>query len=313
MTQVAVGERTILTDLSFPVSFVQVTCHYLASLMLPWDLESMFLPSFAPISASGSTPTQWMIVMHGIYGRGGNWRSFARKLCEQKPEWGCLLVDLRMHGRSMLAPPPHDLDACARDLLSLIDQQAQSGHTVAAVLGHSFGGKVALEMRRLRPALPTLWVIDSSPSAFPKAMSDSGKSVVAVLRMLETLPSHFESRNSFLSVVQTSGFDKNLALWLAMNLEKEGDRYQLSLQAPAMNELLTDYFSRDLWSVMEAHGEAIHLVCATLGSALTDDDHSRLRELSKESPVQQHSLDGGHWLHVDALEPLVTLVTSHLS
>ena len=309
MTQEAVDERTILTDSSFPMSSVQVSCHYLARLMLPWDLEGMFLPSFSPISASGSTPTQWMIVMHGIYGRGGNWRSFARKLCEQKPEWGCLLVDLRMHGKSMAAPPPHDLGACARDLLTLIDQQARSGQTVGAVLGHSFGGKVALEMRRRRQALPTLWVIDSSPSAVPNAMKDEGKSVVAVLRMLETLPDHFESRDSFLSVVQASGFDKNLALWLAMNLERNGEQYQLSLRAPAMNELLADYFSRDLWSVMEAHGEAIHLVCATRGSAVTDDDRSRLREL----PVQVHSLDGGHWLHVDALEPLVTLVASHLS
>ncbi len=251
--------------------------------------------------------------MHGIYGQGGNWRSFARKICDAQPGWGCLLVDMRMHGKSMSAPPPHTLSACARDLLALIDQQEAEGRMVATVLGHSFGGKVALEMRRLRQSLPTLWVVDSSPSANPNAMNSSDKSVVAVLRLLESLPTHFENRKAFVSTVQGAGFEESLALWLAMNLQEEGDWYRLTLRADAMNDLLSDYFSRDLWSVMEAHGNAIHLVCASRDSAVSEDDRSRLREISSELPIQTHTLDGGHWLHVDALSPLVSLVASHLS
>jgi pimeloyl-ACP methyl ester carboxylesterase len=312
MTQEVLVQRRNLRELSIPVSYLQAPCHYMAGLMLSWDLGGMFLPSFVPISASGSSPSQWMIVMHGIYGRGANWRSFARKLCEQNPEWGCLLTDLRMHGRSMSAPPPHDLSACAHDLLALIDQQEAAGKKVAAVLGHSFGGKVALEMRRIRPSLPAIWLIDSSPSAHPNAMNETGKSVVAVLALLETLPSHFESRDDFVSRVLHAGFEKNLALWLAMNLEMEGERYRLTLRAAAMKDLLSDYYARDLWSVMEADGEAIHVVCASRGSAWSEDDLSRLRKLPTNLPVRQHRLDGGHWLHVDALEPLVALVASHL-
>jgi pimeloyl-ACP methyl ester carboxylesterase len=273
----------------------------------------MFLPHCTPLTAPGSQPTHWLVVLHGIFGRGGNWRGFARKLCEEKKNWGVLLIDLRMHGKSMDAPPPHHLQACAEDLLALIDEQAKSGRRVAAVLGHSFGGKVALEMRRLRPGLPMLWIIDSSPSTRPGAMEDEDNSVVSVLRMLTNFPNSFASREAFVTEVEQHGFATNLALWLAMNLEREAEGYRLSLQPPALRDLLADYFERDLWPVLEAGGEKIHFVRATRGSALSNEDESRLIAMSTRAPVCVHSLEGGHWLHVDALEPLVALVASTLS
>lgn len=273
----------------------------------------MFLPHCSPIQAANSSPSKWMIVLHGIYGRGGNWRSFARKLCQERPDWGLLLTDLRMHGESIGAPPPHDLNACARDVLSLIDQQSNEGRRVASVLGHSFGGKVALEMRGLRDSLSPLWLIDSSPSRRPDKMADAKDIVVSVLRLLESLPEKFASRDAFIARVVGAGFDKNLALWLAMNLQTTDGGFGLRLDLSAMRALLTDYFARDLWSVVEAVGQPIHLVRATRSSALSAQDLSRLTCGSSDSHVILHELEGGHWLHVDALELLVQLVATHLS
>lgn len=254
-----------------------------------------------------------MVVLHGIYGRGANWRSFARKLCERMPSWGLLLTDLRMHGQSLSAPPPHHLQACAEDVLALVDQQAQAGRVVAAVLGHSFGGKVALEMRRIRPSTPVLWVVDSSPSSQPGAMDDKDNTVVAVLGMLRALPDWFSSREAFVSAVQGQGFERSLALWLAMNLEREEQGYRNALQPAAIGALLSSYFDRDLWPVVEAGGNPIHVVRASRGSALTDSDERRLQALSRQGPVWVHSVQGGHWLHVDALDALVRLVADGLS
>ncbi len=250
--------------------------------------------------------------MHGIFGRGGNWRSFARKLCEQKPSLGLLLCDLRMHGKSMSASPPHTLEACARDMLSLLDQQEAEGKKISTVLGHSFGGKVALEMRRQRPSLQELWLIDSSPSKRPGAMEDQSNTVVGVLRLLEELPAQFSDRAAFISLAVNKGFDKGLAMWLAMNLEAVGNSYRMTLQAAAMKELLSDYFKKDLWGAMEQGGEMIHMVCASRDSALGEEEIRRLHKLAEHMPVQVHSVDGGHWLHVDALEELVRVLAAHL-
>ena len=98
-----------------------------------------------------------VFICHGILGSGQNWRGFARKL-QQIRSLNIVLVDLRCHGRSPPQLPPHTVDACSRDLLKL------SGVVGAPdiVIGHSFGGKVALaSLRYLKPQ--QVWVLDSPP------------------------------------------------------------------------------------------------------------------------------------------------------
>ena len=50
------------------------------------------------VTAAGATPERWLLVLHGIYGSGRNWGSIARRLVDARPEWGVLLVDLRLLG-----------------------------------------------------------------------------------------------------------------------------------------------------------------------------------------------------------------------
>src|SRR4051812_7754159 len=115
---------------------------------------------------------------HGIFGAGSNWRGIARKINERRPEWGIVLVDLRLHGRSEAGTPPHTLAACADDLLPVIAE-----HDITAIAGHSFGGKVVLATRGLAPAgLRQTWVLDASPSTRTGAETDPhNNSVVQVL------------------------------------------------------------------------------------------------------------------------------------
>ncbi|MCP4448316.1 MAG: alpha/beta hydrolase [Myxococcales bacterium] len=270
----------------------------------------MFLPHFTTISgAAEPAPARWLLMMHGIYGRGGNWRTVARKVTALRPDWGVLLVDLRMHGKSMAAQPPHTLAACAADVLALVDMQASAGHAVGAITGHSFGGKVALSMRAERPESWPLWLVDSSPSSKASAMQDASHTVVSVLRMLEALPAAFGNRQDFVSTVQERGFPLGLAQWLAMNLEPCDKGYRNALDPSAMRDLLQDYFSHDLWPAVELEGAPIRVAVASRGSAISSQDLQRFRAIP---PVICHELEGGHWLHVDAPEPLVALISESL-
>jgi esterase len=96
------------------------------------------------VTAPDSTPERWLLVLHGIYGTGRNWGTIAKRLAEERPGWGVLLVDLRLHGGSTGFEPPHTLGAAADDVDRLVEHL---DFHAAAVMGHSFGGKVALLYR----------------------------------------------------------------------------------------------------------------------------------------------------------------------
>lgn len=250
---------------------------------------------------AGDAPRAWMLVLHGIYGSGGNWRTFARKLVERRPEWGCALVDLRMHGDSQDAPPPHTVAAAAADLAAIPLE-------VRAIAGHSFGGKVTLEYLRNHEVLQA-WVLDASPSARPDALTAAGNSVVDVLRFLEQLPAGFDSRDDFIARSRAAGHADMLANWLAMNLEPAGDGYRFRLDPAAMRALLTDYYAADLWDVVAARADVLHVVAAGRSDVVSAEDRARVTELG----AQLHVLpNASHWLHIDSLPALLDLVAAEL-
>lgn len=260
-----------------------------------------------------------MMVLHGIYGRGNNWRTFARRLTEARPEWGTVLVDLRMHGRSSDAPLPHTVARAAEDLLTLADQLRGEGRFVRAVCGHSFGGKVALSLRGLGPDwLQQTWMLDASPTARPQAIDDGDNSVVRVLQMLEGLPPRFADRDAFVAHVTGLGFEAMLGRWLAMNLEPDGDgAHRFGLDPAAMRSLLADYYALDLWDAVEDPNQPgdLHVLAAGRSDVVSERDRDRLAKLEPEmsGAVRYHFIeDSGHWVHIDALDPLVELVAAEL-
>lgn len=261
----------------------------------------------------GDGAERWMLVLHGIYGSGGNWRSFARALTEARPEWGCALVDLRMHGRSQDASPPHTVDAAAADLHQLAGAMAVEGRTVRAVAGHSFGGKVTLAYAGEHGAdLERCFVFDSSPAPRAGAMDEAGNTVVDVLRMMEAFPPRFDSRDAFVAHVRGAGYPPMLANWLAMNLEPEGDAFRFGLDPAAMRALLVDYYDRDAWPVVTEAPCPLHFIAAGKGDTVGDDARARLRELASDRVTLDVIADAGHWLHVDAPDALLELVTARL-
>jgi pimeloyl-ACP methyl ester carboxylesterase len=257
-------------------------------------------------------PQNWLLVLHGILGSGRNWRRFAKELTTIRPDWGARLIDLRMHGKSVGAPPPHSLRACAEDVLQLSSQQSSGRQSI---LGHSFGGKVVMDMLRcgVVPSVCCAWVIDSSPSANLNAMKEATNTSIRVLEMLEAMPERFNSRAEFASMVTDKGYPPSLAAWLGTNLQPLPDKpssYRFALDLRAIRTLLADYFNCDLWDSL-AMGPPLHVVAASQDSAISEADTQRFHKM--HSPrLHLHQLQGGHWLHVDALEELVALVANRL-
>ena len=105
--------------------------------------------SFTRVTDSdAAAPTKWLYVAHGIFGAGRNWASVAKRVVRNRPTWGALLIDLREHGASHDFPAPHTLESAADDIAALAAVQPPP----SALLGHSFGGKVALMYLRRHAA-----------------------------------------------------------------------------------------------------------------------------------------------------------------
>jgi len=259
------------------------------------------------ISRSDHAPSKWLVMTHGIYGAGSNWRGIARKLNERRPEWGIVLVDLRQHGRSEPGTPPHTVAAAADDLRALVTELGD----IAALAGHSFGGKVVLATRALVSVEQT-WMLDASPSTRASYLTDRGNSVMRVLELLERLPKTWQKREEFVAAVQAEGHELGLAQWLAMNVvPDEFGALTLRLDTAALRELLTDYATVDLWPTLldPTHGR-VEIVVAERASVFTPADRERLAQLPAH--VHAHLIDAGHWLHIDAPGAVVDLLVAEL-
>ena len=254
------------------------------------------------------TPSRWLLVLHGIYGSGRNWGSIARRLVEARPEWGALLVDLRLHGQSRGFAAPHTIASAAADVDALVDGL---GLDAAAVMGHSFGGKVALRYARDRGGeVKQVWVMDSTPAVRPP-----GGSAWRMIEAVRSMPPDFASRAEAVEGLVKQGYGEPIAQWMAINLEMADGRYRWRLDFEAVEDMLRDFFRTDLWPVVEGppSGTEIHFVKATESDTLDDDAVQRVQAAGKGSGrVFLHLLEGGHWINTDNPDGVLDLLVGHL-
>jgi esterase len=254
------------------------------------------------------TGTQMLYVLHGIYGAGRNWLSVIRRFVRSHSEWNARLIDLRQHGMSQGFAAPHTIEAAAHDIEQLAEHL---GETPAAIMGHSFGGKVALMYARNHGnELKQVWVIDSTP----EARTPDG-SAWQMLEVIRSTPREFESREQLVDLLGEHGIARPTAQWMATNLEKRAGAYVWRFDFDAMEALLRDFFNEDMWDVLEnppAEME-IHLVKATESSVLSPSAVQRIQELNRQhGRVFLHEVSGGHWVNAENPEALLQLMVTHL-
>lgn len=245
--------------------------------------------------------TRAVVFLHGILGTGGNLRSHAKRFIQSRPELVAVLMDLRAHGQSLGVDGADTVANAARDVIETLRSLRLEPE---AIVGHSFGGKVALSLGAQVPALRHVLTLDSGPGT--RIDARGSEQTVQVLSMLRALRGPWAKREDFVRDVGTYGFGPGLASWLGMNLVKRDEGFVFALELSRIQALLDDYFRVDLWPVVEHaarthEGPRFHLVIGA--KSLVYDEEERAKALALDAAsdgyVTVDVLDAGHWIHVE--------------
>ncbi len=244
------------------------------------------------------TGTHATALLHGFLGSGKNLRTLAQRWSEADPSRIFLLPDLRGHGTSPALAPTTDLSEMAKDVLETASAEGLTGPLT--LVGHSLGGRVALAAARMQPqALDAVALLDISPSAIASEQSESG----AVLGRLLRAPAQAKDRREMRAWLMGERLSGPLADWLVMNLTEREGGVAWRFDREALRQLHERVNREDLWDAVEARAVPIRCFRGERSGYVSDADAARLERAG--CPVT--TLAGaGHYVHVDALEPLLS-------
>ena len=102
-----------------------------------------------------------LFILHGLFGSSDNWQTLGKKLAEK---YVVYFVDQRNHGRSPWSDA-FDYEILAADFYELVSELGLSN---IHIIGHSMGGKTAIEFAKNHPELiAKMVVVDISHKQYP--------------------------------------------------------------------------------------------------------------------------------------------------
>lgn len=239
-----------------------------------------------------------LLLLHGLFGMSDNLTLFAKLLAEKG--FAVYLTDLRNHGHS-----PHDslhnYPVMAADVVQLIHAN-QLNHPI--VVGHSMGGKVAMQLANDFPEIPgVVVVIDIAPYHYPVHHREILDALLSV--DLTTTKARSEAE----AVLKQSIQDYGTLQFLLKNLHWKDEKlaWRFNLQAI---DLQIESIGEATWpdSVNELP------ICFIRGSKSKYIDPSREGEILAHFPNAKFAtIEGaGHWVHAEKPQELLTAVISYL-
>lgn len=243
---------------------------------------------------------QPLILLHGLFGAGNNWGTVARHFSQH---YQVICVDLRNHGSS-----PHSASQSyanmADDLLELCDALSLKD---IHLLGHSLGGKVAIQFAVQHPGrIDKLIVVDMALRAYADAHTHLIDAMLGI--DLSTLQSRHEADKILSSSIPLTAVRQ----FLLMNLIKSdsgpdsGLAWRINLAAlkanyPSLQQAVCEnsQYEKPCLFIRGEHSDYVQ-----------DTDIEQIKTNFIEA--QFASLPTGHWVHAEQPQAFIDVVGTFL-
>lgn len=238
-----------------------------------------------------------LVILHGLF---GTWENLGGSVKSLAQEWDVIAPDLRNHGRSPHRSE-HSYPLMAQDILQLLDQL---GLERVAILGHSMGGKVAMEFALRNPErVEKLIVVDIAPVTYPAHHSD----VFAGIRSIDL--KQLQSRSQADQQLSQSVDSAGVRAFLLKNLYRDEGRFRWRANFAALEAEYANI------AAAPAEGKFEKPTLFIKGA----DSNYLLNEYQQAvtSRFSQVTLkiikDAGHWPHAEKPEMFLRIVRSFLT
>jgi esterase len=242
------------------------------------------LPVFLHHRILGEGPA--LIILHGLFGSLNNWQTLARRFAAGR---AVHLLDQRNHGRSP-HDARHDYVLLGADLLEYMDQQ---GLRDATLLGHSMGGKVAMQAALAAPGrVERLIVVDIAPRAYDPAHDDLMEALASLDLSSCATREEAEAR---LAIP-----DAAVRQFLLTNLKRDdAGRLRWRMNLPALRDQYPNLL-RAVTGPSPYQGPAL-FVAGGSSTYVRHADEAGIRSLFPRSRIVRIQ-GAGHWVHAERPE-----------
>lgn len=250
-----------------------------------------------------------LIILHGLFGSGDNWRSIARQLGDQARVFA---VDMPNHGNS-----PHTDDMSYPAMADAVYELIVALDLGSAfVLGHSMGGKAGMALALAHPnAVRGLIVADIAPKSYPQRHHEI---IAAMKEVAAATPS---SRGEAEEILAKRIPSKSVRAFLLKSLRKrDGGNASQSREADAgyhwalnIDGISECYAGLTSWPDIDGAYDGPSLFIAGGTSDYVDpEDITDIQRLFPHAVLE--SIDeAGHWLHVEQRRTFTDLVRGFLA
>lgn len=237
-----------------------------------------------------------LILLHGLFGSSDNWGTVAKLLSKS---YQVISVDLRNHGRS---PHHHSQTyaAMVNDLLELCDTLNLA---TTHLLGHSLGGKVAMQFATQHPErMDKLIVVDMSMRSYSDEHTHLIDAMMAV--NLHKMQSRADVDKTLSHVIP----NKMVRQFLLMNLVKTEEDLYWRINLPALKANYPAFIGA--LAELYPYDKASLFVRGEHSNYITDSDISLIQKHFTQAEFA--SLPTGHWVHAEAPEAFINTVSQFL-
>lgn len=247
---------------------------------------------------TGNPDGNKLVFLHGLMGAGQNWRPIARLF---EPQFHILTFDQRGHGRSFHAENAYHPRDFAGDLRHILDEL---GWASVTLVGHSMGGRNALEFAHLFPSRVRALVLeDIAPDA-------NWTAVDRIARLLAAVPTPFANRAEMRAFFETE-YAKRIAWYpqpeviarfLQTNMiEKPDGTYDWRFDRAGIFRSMEEGRREDRWDALRNLKMPTLIVRGGDSQDLTPELFAQMRrELPTAEAVEIPG--AGHWVHADQPE-----------